>query len=108
MLVNRDKCAINVHKNRSVGLLDFINDSVCDMNFRTLVCVFDLMCVLKILCMLQELLINIDPLLTFGFKKHGAPFDTRQQAALRVGDMKVVTGPSMLGSWYKPLTVEGM
>ena len=52
MLVNRGKCAINVHKNRSVGLLDFINDSVCDMNFRTLVCVFDLMCGLKILCML--------------------------------------------------------
>lgn len=56
---------------------------------------------------LQELLINIDPLLAWGIKRPNSPFDTRQQAALRMGDMKLVTGPRVLGSWYKPTSIEG-
>lgn len=53
------------------------------------------------------MLLQIDPLLKApGIKHPGAKFDTRQQAALRMGDYKIVTGPSVLGGWYKPESVE--
>ena len=54
------------------------------------------------------MLYDIDPLMIKkGFKKSGSPFDNRQQAALRVGDYKIVTGTTLLSGWYKPVTVEG-
>ena len=54
------------------------------------------------------MLYNIDPLsIKYGFKKKGSPFDNRLQAALRVGDMKILTGPTFGDGWYKPVSVEG-
>ena len=53
-------------------------------------------------------MLYIDALVTKkGFKKSGSPFDNRQQAVLRVGDYKIVTGTTLLGGWYKPVSVEG-
>ena len=46
-------------------------------------------------------------MMKYGLKKRGSPFDNRQQAALRVGDWKIVTGTTMMSGWYKPVSVEG-
>lgn len=55
-----------------------------------------------------EMLYNIDPLsIKYGFKKQGSPFDNRLQAALRVGDMKILTGITFGDGWYKPVSVQG-
>ena len=57
---------------------------------------------------LKEMLYNIDPLsIKYGFKKRDSPFDNRLQAALRVGDMKILTGITFGDGWYKPVSVEG-
>ena len=56
----------------------------------------------------QELLHNIDPLWErYGSKKEGSPFDNTQQAALRVGDWKIVTGTIENSGWYEPVSLEG-
>ncbi|XP_067932442.1 arylsulfatase I-like [Watersipora subatra] len=53
----------------------------------------------------KELLHNYDPLMpSYGFKRRNSPFDNRQQAALRVGDYKIITGAPLADGWYKPVT----
>ncbi|XP_067932396.1 arylsulfatase B-like [Watersipora subatra] len=53
----------------------------------------------------KELLHNYDPLMpSYGFRRRNSPFDNRQQAALRVGDYKIITGVPLADGWYKPVT----
>jgi len=51
-----------------------------------------------------EILYNIDPLATqYGVMKEESPFDNRIQAALRMGDMKLLTGDPTGGLYFKPV-----
>ena len=43
----------------------------------------------------------------YGERKPGSPFDNRIQAALRVGDYKIITGMVFGDGWYKPVYSEG-
>ena len=54
------------------------------------------------------MLYNIDPLAAqYGDMKQGSPFDNRIQAALRVGDMKILTGTPLGGGYYPPTSTDG-
>ena len=54
------------------------------------------------------MLYNIDPLETqYGDMRRGSLFDNRIQAALRIGDMKILTGTPLGGGYYPPISTDG-